>query len=162
MPFTLFLIAGHVGSQDYENLTLASWEQIQEMVDSGLATIGSHTYDMHRLENDVPVFYNSAQKCEFLRDLIKSKRTIESKLSGVKVRDFAYPFGEGDPELVPLLKKAGFRTACILAPRVIDAENDPYWLNRILVNHEVFKDIVEPWLKKNSANPRRERCKKVL
>jgi intercellular adhesin biosynthesis polysaccharide N-deacetylase len=147
IPFTLFVIAGHVGDPDFDNLSLATWKQIQEMVDSGLATVGSHTYDMHYLKGDQPVFFNPKQQTAFLNDLIKSKQTIETKLKGVKVVDFCYPYGDGKNELVPIIKQAGFSSAYILAPRVISKENDLFWQNRILVNNAVFKDTVEPWVK---------------
>ena len=146
IPFTLFIIAGHVGNEDFNNLSLATWERIQEMADSGLATVGSHTYDMHHLKNDEPLFFDPMEKNNFLNDSIKSKNTIEANLTGVEVIDFAYPFGEGKDELVPIIKEAGFLSAYILAPRVICKQNASYWQNRILVDHKVFKKIVEPWL----------------
>lgn len=147
IPFTLFIIAGHVGSPNFNNLSLSTWQQIQEMVDSGLATVGSHTYDMHYLKDDEPVFFDPMEKDAFLKDIIKSKQTIETNLSGVEVVDFAYPYGEGKDELVPIIKQAEFSSAFILAPRVICEENAPYWQNRILVDNKVFEKIVEPWLK---------------
>jgi intercellular adhesin biosynthesis polysaccharide N-deacetylase len=147
IPFTLFVIAGHVGNDDFENFSLLTWEQIQEMVDSGLATVGSHTYDMHRLVDNKPVFFYPEQKKAFLKDLIKSKETIEANLEGVEVVDFAYPYGDGKEELVPLIKEAGFSSAYILAPRILSKENTPFWQNRILVDRFVFKKTVEPWLK---------------
>lgn len=147
IPFTLFVIAGHVGDPDFDNLTLATWEQIQEMVDSGLATVGSHTYDMHYLKDDEPAFFDPLAKDVFLKDLIKSKQTIETNLKGVEVVDFAYPYGEGKDELVPIIKQAGFLSAYILAPRVICEQNAPYWQNRILVDDVVFEETVKPWLK---------------
>jgi len=150
IPFMLFLIAGHVGSPDFNNLTLANWQQIQEMVDSGLATVGSHTYDMHYQKDDETVFFDPGERDNFLNDIIKSKQVIEANLSGVEVVDFAYPFGEGKEELVPLIEKAGFLSAYILAPRIICKDNLPYWQNRILVDNEVFKNIVEPWVKNQS------------
>lgn len=116
-------------------------------MDSGLATVGSHTYDMHYLSENQPVFFDPKQKKAFLDDLIKSKDTIKNNLAGVEVVDFAYPYGEGKDELVPIIKEAGFLSAYILAPRVICEENAPYWQNRILVDHIVFKEIVVPWLK---------------
>lgn len=149
IPFTLFIIAGHVGDEDFNNISLATWQQIQEMVDSGFATIGSHSYDMHYLKDDKPVFLDPMGKNDFLNDLIKSKSTIETNLTEVKVVDFAYPYGEGKDELVPIIKEAGFLSAYILAPRIIYKQNAPYWQNRILVDHKVFKEIVEPWLKNN-------------
>lgn len=147
IPFTLFIIAGHVGNTDFDNLTLVNWSEIQEMVDSGLATVGSHTYDMHYLVDDKPVFFDPERKIDFLDDLVKSKNTIETNLKGVEVVDFAYPYGEGKDELVPIIKEAGFTSAYILAPRVICEENAPYWQNRILVDDTVFQDTVIPWLK---------------
>lgn len=147
IPFTLFIIAGHVGNTDFDNLTLVNWGEIQEMVDSGLATVGSHTYDMHYLVDDKPVFFDPERKIDFLDDLVKSKNNIETNLKGVEVVDFAYPYGEGKDELVPIIKEAGFLSAYILAPRVICEENAPYWQNRILVDDIVFQEIVVPWLK---------------
>ena len=147
IPFTLFIIAGHVGNSDFDNLSLANWKEIQEMVDSGLATVGSHTFDMHYLQEDQPVFFYPEKKMAFYNDLIKSKETIEKNLNDVEVVDFAYPYGEGKDELVPIIKEAGFLSAYILAPRVICEENAPYWQNRILVDHAVFKGVVAPWLK---------------
>ena len=147
IPFTLFIIAGHVGDSDFDNLTLVNWNEIQEMIDSGLATVGSHTHDMHYLVDDKPVFFDPERKLDFLDDLIKSKSTIETNLKGVEVADFAYPYGEGKDELVPIIKEAGFLSAYILAPRVISEENASYWQNRILVDDTVFQEIVVPWLK---------------
>ncbi len=147
IPFTLFIIAGHVGDSDFDNLTLVNWNEIQEMIDSGLATVGSHTHDMHYLVDDKPVFFDPERKLDFLDDLIKSKSTIETNLKGVEVADFAYPYGEGKDELVPIIKEAGFLSAYILAPRVISEENASYWQNRILVDDTVFQGTVVPWLK---------------
>lgn len=146
IPFTLFLIAGRVGDPDFENFSLATWDQIQEMVDSGLATVGSHTYDMHYLVNDKPVFFAPEQREAFLYDLVKSKETIERKLPGVKVVDFAYPFGEGRNELTPLIKQAGFLSAFVLEVETISEEDSLFWQSRVLVDHATFQNTVEPWL----------------
>jgi peptidoglycan/xylan/chitin deacetylase (PgdA/CDA1 family) len=50
VPFALFVISGHAGDRSYENLEMASWKQIREMAQSGLATIGSHSNDMHTVD----------------------------------------------------------------------------------------------------------------
>lgn len=42
MPFTVFVITGVVGEKDF-----MTWEQLKEMVASGLCDIGSHTHDLH-------------------------------------------------------------------------------------------------------------------
>lgn len=149
IPFTLFLIASHVGNENFNNMKMTTWEQIQEMVDSGLASVGSHTYDMHYLIEDEPVFFDVAVHDDFAEDLVLSKNTIETSLKNVEVLDFAYPFGNGSTELANIIRECGFRTSFILAPRIIDEGNDSYWLNRILVDGVVFEDIVLPWIKSN-------------
>ncbi len=150
IPFTLYAIVNHVGSSNFNNLKMASWAQIQEMVDSGLASVGSHTYDMHYLVDDTPVFFDDLKKTAFAEDLLKSKAVIEAELEGVEVLDFAYPYGNGTTGLAEVIQASGFRSAVILAPRIIDQGNAPYWLNRILVDDVVFEDIVLPWVKGNS------------
>ncbi|WP_099363976.1 polysaccharide deacetylase family protein [Fredinandcohnia onubensis] len=144
IPFTLFIIAGQVG-KDYSNLEMASWEQLQTMINSGLATIGSHTFDMHYFSEDVPVFFLEGNYRDFQKDLQLSKDTIEEQLN-VEVKDFAYPFGNGRADLVDAIKQSGYSSASILAPRSITSENDNYWMNRILVNQPVFDEIVQQWI----------------
>jgi poly-beta-1,6-N-acetyl-D-glucosamine N-deacetylase len=145
IPFTLFVIAGHVG-KDFGNLKLATWRNLQEMIDSGLTTIGSHTYDMHQLKGTKPIFFQKGQQKNFEEDLFLSKKIIEKNLS-IQVKDFAYPYGNGRKDLVDIIKKTGFESAFILAPRSITEKNDRYWMNRILVNDVVFDDIVSKWVK---------------
>ncbi|WP_222704726.1 hypothetical protein [Anaerosalibacter massiliensis] len=40
--------------------------------------------------------------------------------------DFAYLYGDGKKELVPVIEQAGFSSAYILAPRIIFTENTPF------------------------------------
>ncbi|TDL76092.1 polysaccharide deacetylase family protein [Peribacillus frigoritolerans] len=144
IPFTLFIIAGQVG-KNFNNLRLASWGDLKEMKESGLATIGSHTFNMHELENNEPIFFQNKRIKEFEEDLILSKSTIKRNLS-MNVKHFAYPYGNGKVETAAVIQEEGFKSASILAPRSITSENDPYWLNRILVDQEVFDDIVNSWI----------------
>jgi hypothetical protein len=43
----LFVITGQVGARRFHGMEMSTWEQIREMVESGLATVGSHTHNMH-------------------------------------------------------------------------------------------------------------------
>ncbi|MEH6995766.1 polysaccharide deacetylase family protein [Neobacillus drentensis] len=144
IPFTIFIIAGHVG-KDFDNLKLSSWNQLQEMVDSGLVTVGSHTFDMHKLVGNEPIFFRKGNIQAFEEDLLFSKKTFEKHL-GVTVDDFAYPYGNGKEELAAVIQRCGFKSAYILAPRSITSDNDRYWMNRILVNDEVFEKTVMGWI----------------
>ena len=92
IPFTMFIIAGHVGSKDFSNLKMATWDELREMQESGLVSFGSHTYDMHRFEHETAVFLLPEQKENFRNDLQTSIQIIESEL-GITVKSFAYHYG---------------------------------------------------------------------
>lgn len=148
VPFTLFVIAGQVGNKDFSNLDMATWDQLREMRDSGLADFGSHTFDMHRFEGDTPIFLVPEQIDAFKKDLKKSVETIESEL-GVDVKSFAYPYGDTDERVVRVLKKQGLEAGHILAPQTIRPEDDNYWINRIIVNQTTFDDVLLPYVENN-------------
>lgn len=100
---------------------------------------------MHKLVGEEPIFFLKSNLQAFEKDLLLSKKTIEKNL-GVQVEDFAYPYGNGKDELATVIHKSGLKSAYILAPRSITPDNDRYWMNRILVNDEVFKTIVTKWI----------------
>ncbi|SDC80082.1 intercellular adhesin biosynthesis polysaccharide N-deacetylase [Terribacillus halophilus] len=145
VPFTLYVIAGHVGDRDFQNLQMATWPQLQEMVDSGLATIGSHTYDMHRLEADKPLFLNDDNVDDFAKDLEKSKTAIKEHLA-IDPVTFAYPYGNTNDKVAKIVKDAGFEQAAILAPQSITPKDDAYYVNRIVTNPDTFETIILPYL----------------
>ena len=85
-----------------------SWDQLREMRDSGLAEIGSHTYDLHNpasggaIDPDGPngiMRLKGESRADFEQrvgtDLRKSCSRIEEAL-GQKVVTFAYPYGASD------------------------------------------------------------------
>lgn len=148
VPFTMFVIAGQVGNKDFSNLEMATWDQLREMRDSGLADFGSHTYDMHRFEGDTPVFLIPEQADAFREDLKKSVETIESELD-VTIKSFAYPYGDTNEPVARILKEQGLEAGHILAPQVIRPDDDNYWINRIIVNQTTFEDVLLPYLEKN-------------
>lgn len=148
IPFTLFVIAGHVGEKDFSNLDMTTWDELREMKQSGLADFGSHTYDMHRFEDETPVFLLPEQAEKFKKDLKKSRDTIEAEL-GVKVRSFAYPYGNANELVTDLVQEQGFEAGYILAPQVIRPIDDNFLLNRIIVNQTTFDDVLLPYIEEN-------------
>lgn len=146
IPFTIFVIAGQVGKGDFNNIRMATWDQLREINESGLVTFGAHTYDMHYLgDNNKAVFLNPDKYDEFYEDAVKSKEKIKSELD-VEVTSIAYPFGETSDGLTEETIKAGFETAYILAPDVIKENDDDYYMNRFLIERKNFYDIVVPWI----------------
>jgi peptidoglycan/xylan/chitin deacetylase (PgdA/CDA1 family) len=99
LPFTIYLTTGYVGgSLRWEGSTARNqgapaltWEQLREMVDSGLCTIGNHTHTHVRpelLSED---------------ELDRCSETIESRL-GARPRHFAYTWGVPVPRMDAALR----------------------------------------------------------
>ena len=148
IPFTVFIIAGQVGNNDFNNLKMISWDELKEMKDSGLVSFGSHTYNMHYLEDNKAEFLNPDNYDEFYNDICKSKEVINNKLD-INITSIAYPFGDTNDKLTELSKKAGFTEAFILCSKPITVDNDSYYLNRYMIDKNNFKLTVTPLLGNN-------------
>ncbi len=144
IPFTMFIIAGQVGNDNFHNLKLSTWEELREMRDSGLVSFGAHTYDMHYLRDEKAIFLHEDMYNEFYRDIKKSKKVIEDNL-GIEITSMAYPYGHANAEISELVQKAGFESAFILAPYILDNSNTLYQLNRYLVDTDNFDQIFVNW-----------------
>ncbi|RAI79919.1 intercellular adhesin biosynthesis polysaccharide N-deacetylase [Macrococcoides goetzii] len=139
IPATVFVIAGQVGNKDFNNIELADWEHLKIMDKSNLITFQSHTYNMHEMVLNKPIF-NKVPPEQFKKDLVKSKKVLKEKL-GDEILTFAYPYGNATDEVVSTVKKAGFKNAYILAPKPVTPNNGPYRINRIMVDDESFEHI---------------------
>lgn len=105
LPFTIYLTTGYVGgAMRWEGSTARdqgapglSWDQLREMVDSGLCTIGNHTHTHVRPE-------------ELSADELDRCTEMVQKQLGVTPQHFAYTWGVPVPAMEPLLRER-FRTA---------------------------------------------------
>ena len=81
---------------------MLTWQQIQEMQESGLVEFGSHTM-RHRNLNEIPLD-------EVKWELTESKKRLEEKL-GREMVGFAYPYGSGayKPDVRRAALDAGYR-----------------------------------------------------
>lgn len=94
----VFLITDFIGTQpDY-----MTWEQVQELHQSGLVEFGSHTCSHARLRH--------LSDEQIRQELAKSKHIIEEKL-GAPCLSFCYPFGSGgfDKRVRPLVFETGYK-----------------------------------------------------
>ena len=120
IPATLFIIVNRVGNPGF-----LSWEEIREMSDSGVVTIGSHT-KVH--------FWLLGSDERFLQDEVAgSKKIIEEKI-GKKVDFFCYPMGAFDAKSKKAVKDAGYACAVSTSPRGV-APDDLYALKRIRISN---------------------------
>jgi peptidoglycan/xylan/chitin deacetylase (PgdA/CDA1 family) len=104
VPFTLYLASAYVGAQmHWEGSTARadgpalSWDQIREMVESGLCTVGNHSHSHVRPE-ELTAF-----------ELDACSAAAQTHL-GVTPQHFAYPWGIRVPRLEYELSRR-FRTA---------------------------------------------------
>lgn len=98
-----------------------SWEEIQEMVNSGLCTIGSHTIShpgLTRIGED-------ARR----RELEDSRQIIKERI-GREVFHFSYPHSMEDEDVRRAVSKAGYTSAALGYGGTIRRGDDRFRLNR--------------------------------
>ena len=137
---------------DYSHVT---WNQINEMKNSGLVEIQNHTYDMHKItgkrfgckkgKNE-----SLAQYEQVLTDDIEKLQKEISLHTGFIPNTFAYPYGQISRESVPVLKKLGFKASLSCKYGINIITRDPetlYGLMRICRSHGVpaQKTIRKAW-----------------
>jgi len=127
MPFTLYLTTEPIEKDGClhgdHRMRLLSWSQIEEMMSSGLITIGAHSHrhlDM-RLHEEATIGDDLAT-C----DLILEKRL------GVRPRHFAYPWGHWG-EIADRLVREHYETAVLGSGKGITAGEDIHKLHRVPV-----------------------------
>jgi peptidoglycan/xylan/chitin deacetylase (PgdA/CDA1 family) len=98
-----------------------TWEQLGEMVASGLCTVGSHTMSHPGLTR-MPL-----ETVE--QELVESKRMIEAHLP-VTVKHFSYPHSMINEEVQRLVKTSGYESATIGYGGNIRVKDNPYQLYR--------------------------------
>ena len=98
-----------------------TWEQLREMVDSGLCTIGAHSMTHPGLTR-IPIN-------EVRHELTESKRIIEEHLP-IRVEHFSYPHSMENSEIQTLLKETGYKTATMGYGGKVRKGDNLYKLNR--------------------------------
>jgi peptidoglycan/xylan/chitin deacetylase (PgdA/CDA1 family) len=127
LPFTLYLATAYMGQpMVWENSTAKgphgqgmTWAQLEEMVESGLCTIGNHTHSHVRPE------------ALTVDELDRCTATVEHHL-GVTPQHFTYPWGVPVPAIEPALA-ARFRSSSTGLIGRNDPHTDPQRLRRIPV-----------------------------
>lgn len=95
-----------------------TWEQLDEMQRSGLITVGSHTYNLHKLRGEgarYGISINAGESEEVycdavLEDLCTLSDAMYENL-GFKPDTFAYPFGAICKQSYAVLEQMGFKIA---------------------------------------------------
>ena len=127
LPFTVYVASAYVGGEmHWEGSTASgpgpalSWDQLEAIVDTGLATIGNHTHDHARPER---IDDDQLDRCT---------ETLMGRLGLDGVHHFAYPWGIGVPGLEPALRSR-FRSAALGDVGRNHPGDDPLRLRRVPV-----------------------------
>jgi peptidoglycan/xylan/chitin deacetylase (PgdA/CDA1 family) len=99
-------------------------DEVGRLSASPLIEIGGHSLT-HRAMSGLSL---AAQ----MEEIEQSGRDCE-RLSGVRPRSFAYPFGDHDAETPGLTRQAGYARACTTHPNLVFRDTDPYRLPRVAV-----------------------------
>lgn len=106
VPVTLFIYPSAISNADYA----LTWDQIREMLRSGLIDVQSHTYWHPNFHVEQARLPPPAYRDFVTRQLALSKSKLEDTLS-IHVDLLAWPFGIYDAELERLAAEAGYVAA---------------------------------------------------
>ena len=128
IPFVLYLTTLPIETGEPLNLHFPEaqpfiWDQINEMLESGLVTVGAHTHthpDLRTLNSD-----------DVWRELTISEDLIEQH-TGIRPVDFTYPWGYWSPTAARLVEEH-YETATVGAGGSIDESSSLHALHRVPV-----------------------------
>ncbi|MBU1887882.1 MAG: polysaccharide deacetylase family protein [Candidatus Omnitrophica bacterium] len=120
IPATIFISPALVGTEGY-----LTWDQIVEMSESGVISIGSHAMT-HAWLPDLP-----EQKLDI--EIFDSKRAIEGHLRK-KIHSFSYPLGGFNSHVRDKVIKAGYRIAVATNPGKKYPKHDLFAMKRLRIS----------------------------
>ncbi len=128
VPVTLFVPSDAVGTR--ETLT---WEQLQEMVATGLVDVQAHSKSARNLVERAPGDSDLAYRRGLEVEVQAPRKAIEQRLPGVTVTHFAFPFGQANASLLDTLQRNAFELGLTGQPGSNAFFTHPFQLQRHLV-----------------------------
>jgi peptidoglycan/xylan/chitin deacetylase (PgdA/CDA1 family) len=111
---------------------IMSWEEIGEMVKSGLVDIQSHTHTHRRYDK---LYGGLAQRMDIMKEELRiSKQTVEEKLCR-KCHAICWPFGIYDDSCVGAAKSAGYRMMFTTERGTNTQLTEPWRIRRITIGN---------------------------
>ncbi len=129
-----------------DNLNYAhlSWDQIQEMEQSGHVEIQNHTYNLHFVRNGRYGCYQKKNESlsEYESIITEDVNALQSRvrdITGFEPNTFTYPYGKYNDNTESIIKKLGFKAtlSCTYGVNVIRVEDKDalFGLKRICRSH---------------------------
>ena len=134
IPFILFVSTREVGKHGYMN-----WDQIKELEENELATIGNHSHSHEYL-----IDWDDKK----IKDDLDNSIKIFKEQLGYSPKVFSYPFGEYSTELKNIVADLNFKFAFGQHSGVIDKSKDFLELPRFPINEKYgelkrFKTVLQ-------------------
>ncbi|MFC1508175.1 polysaccharide deacetylase family protein [Candidatus Omnitrophota bacterium] len=120
IPATIFISPALIGKEDY-----LTWDQVIELSESGLVSIGSHTMTHAWLPG------KATQDLDM--EIYDSKRAIESHLRK-EVNSFSYPLGGFDRYIREKVINAGYKIAVATNPGKDYPKHDIFAMKRVRIS----------------------------
>ena len=130
-PVTLFIYPSAISNASYA----MTWEQIAEMVRSGLVDVQSHTYWHPNFHREKARLKPADYKAFVENQLQRSKKVLTDHFHG-DISMLAWPFGIVDPELEQMAREAGYVAAFTLERRPALPNADLLALPRYLMTDQ--------------------------
>jgi peptidoglycan/xylan/chitin deacetylase (PgdA/CDA1 family) len=120
LPATIFISPGLIGQDEY-----LTWDQVVEMSESGVITIGSHSMTHRHLP--------SITEHRLDIEIFDSKRAIESHIRK-EVNTFSYPIGGFNEHVQDKVRKAGYEIAVATNPGKNYPKHDLFAMKRVRIS----------------------------
>lgn len=125
-----FLISKNT-SNEFEYLSLEDTFKYTDVFE-----FGSHTYNMHRLLNGMPILLQ-ANMLDIIFDFVNNQMLINSPY-------FAYPFGAYDERVIEVLKSFNYKLAFTTKKGYVTSLTNPYEIPRFTISQKTtFKQFIK-------------------
>lgn len=114
-----------------------TWEQIAELKNDTLATIGNHTYSHSA--------FTGCTDDEICADIKHAADDMKAN-AGINMQHFAFPFGEAtavSQHDIDLIKQLGFKTSATTKDGLVCYGTDPLELPRLFVTERNWKQVID-------------------
>ena len=128
---TMFVIVDSLSNPNF-----MTKEQIKEMSNSGLITIGSHTLGERHLPS-------ITDEDELKKEIYDSKKKLEAILNK-PVNCFSYPIGGFNKKIRQMVIDAGYTVAVSTSPGLCYSNDDPFAIKRVRIS-ENSKNLFVFW-----------------
>ena len=123
--------------ENRENYSHLTWDQIGEMMESGLVEFQSHSYSLHKNGNGERKGIGkkngetTEQYQQAIREDVEKGQLRFVEMTGYAPTAFTYPFGAVSEDSYPVLEELGFRATLDAQGKLFHLTRDPECLRRI-------------------------------